>query len=78
MGMRKKLVSLIREVTPYWAEVLSDYLMVNGVTIPVRCKNCKHYLYDDFDGAYVCMQLSEYVKPDFWCAHGERKDNETD
>ena len=42
----------------------------------VRCKDCKHYLYDDFDGAYVCMQLSKYVKPDFWCAHGERKDDD--
>lgn len=42
----------------------------------VRCKDCKHYLYDDFDGCYVCMQLSKYVKTDFWCAYGERKDND--
>lgn len=58
------------------AEKCLDFWDVSDVVKVVRCKDCKHYLYDDFDGAYVCMQLSKYVKPDFWCAHGERKDNE--
>lgn len=48
----------------------------DAMTELVRCKDCKHYLYDDFDGCYVCMQLSKYVKTDFWCAYGERKDND--
>ena len=41
----------------------------------VRCKDCRHYVWDEFDGAYVCISLCKYVKPDFWCANGERKDN---
>lgn len=39
----------------------------------VRCKDCKHYVWDEFDGAYVCLSIGRFVKPDFWCAHGERR-----
>jgi hypothetical protein len=73
MEMRKKLVSLIREVTPYWAEVLSDYLMVNGVTIPVRCKDCKHYVLQ----ACACRHenFNGIIPMNGYCYYGERKDN---
>jgi len=66
-------------------EVAKDYSFVQTVllTAPtvdaaevVRCKDCKHYLWDDFDGCYVCMKLGKYTTRDFWCAHGERKDSE--
>ena len=40
----------------------------------VRCKDCKHYVWDEFDGAYVCISICKYVKQEFWCANGERKD----
>ena len=46
----------------------------NRLAIP--CKECKHYMWDDFDGCYVCMKLSKYVKPDFWCAYGKERENE--
>lgn len=50
--------------------------ITNAPTVEVvRCKDCKHYEWDEFDGCYVCTRLSKYVKEDFWCAHGERKDN---
>ena len=45
----------------------------NDVVPVVRCKDCKHYVWDEFDGAYVCVQLSKYVKKDFYCSYGERR-----
>ena len=48
MGMREKLIELLRNC-PYrprpnmmW-ELIADHLIANGVTIPVRCKDCKYY-----------------------------------
>lgn len=55
-------------------KMILDAPTVDAVKV-VRCKDCKHYLFDDFDGCYVCMQLSKYVKTDFWCAYGERKEH---
>lgn len=81
MAYREKLLKILNvPIYPHEnidpLEAVADYLLDNDVVPVVRCKDCKHYLYDDFDGAYVCMQLSKYVKPDFWCAHGERKDDD--
>lgn len=39
----------------------------------VRCKDCKHYVWDEFDGAHVCLSICKFIKPDFWCADGERR-----
>lgn len=39
----------------------------------VLCKDCKHYVWDEFDGSYACLSIGRFVKPDFWCAHGERR-----
>lgn len=39
----------------------------------VRCNGCKHFVWDEFDGAYVCIRINRYVKKDFFCAYGERK-----
>lgn len=74
---RERLTDLIASyfgVDPayYGIEVshFADYLIENGVVIPVRCKNCKHYVWDEFDGCHVCLQLSKYVKKDFFCSYG--------
>lgn len=43
-----------------------------------RCKDCKHYLFDEWDGSYACTKIGKFVKRDFWCGYGERrKDNAT-
>ena len=42
----------------------------------VQCKDCKHYILDYVDGCYCCIKLARYVKKDFGCLYGERKDNE--
>ena len=38
-----------------------------------RCEDCKHYVWDEFDGCYCCIKLGRFVKQDFQCAYGERK-----
>ena len=44
MGMREKLIELLEDVwsADTWEEI-ADYLIANGVTIPVRCKDCLSY-----------------------------------
>ncbi len=42
----------------------------------VRCKDCKHYEWNPFDGCDVCIHLGRYVHAAFSCIDGERKNNE--
>lgn len=52
----------------------ADYLIANGVTIPVRCKDCKWWI--DF----ICTNKNGancyVINGNWFCAAGERKDNE--
>ena len=56
-----------------WAIIAVNSAPIIDAEEVVRCKDCKHYFWDDFDCSYVCMKLGKYVKRDFFCAHGERK-----
>ena len=43
----------------------------------VRCKDCKHRIYSDFDGCYVCHHGGfNAMHQDNFCSYGERKDND--
>ena len=48
----------------------------------VRCKDCKHCEYASnripTEQAWVCYKLGIDVEQDWFCADGERKDDETD
>ena len=53
-------------------EIEADFLIANGVTIPVRCKDCKHWCEDTLS----CMCGNHY--DDNWygedfCSYGERR-----
>ena len=42
----------------------------------VRCKDCRHRYLHDVDETYYCANgcgLTDCVKPDDFCSHGERK-----
>jgi hypothetical protein len=54
-------------------EAMADHLIANGVTIPVRCKNCKAY---DKEVGY-CEAMGFTCEANDFCSYGERKDNET-
>lgn len=81
MGMREKLIELLREVQYLGGleEKIADHLITNGVTIPVRCKDCKWYRIAPTDNVPYCCHESgycgEHMKGLFFCACGERKDN---
>lgn len=74
MTEREKLIDLLCYIPG--AEEIADFFLANGVTIPVHCKDCKHYVWDKWDGCYCCVKIGRYVKEDFWCAYRERKNNE--
>jgi hypothetical protein len=84
MGMREKLYRLIRDFLFNAPDVsdmnLAEYLITNGVTIPVRCKDCK-YFKDWGDGNKTCDYWTDQwdcaTDSDAYCSYGERKDNET-
>lgn len=43
---RDKLIGLIQEAIPgvarYWAGLIANHLIENGVEIPVKCSKCKY------------------------------------
>lgn len=74
---RAKLIELLEsaESAFYWnssdkgfIEKIADHLIANGVTIPVRCKECKYYM------TIHCTCDGCCISDDWYCADGERKD----
>ena len=62
----------------YPNDPLLKHIAINMLdTLPkveqIQCKDCKHYVWDEFDGCYACLRLGRFVKPDFWCAYRERR-----
>ena len=92
---REKLSNLVNEslLKAYWyddypnSDDMAKYLIANGVTIPVRCKDCKHKTVTS-DGmvcecALPTKRMQDYyiygstilarVEPDAFCSYGERR-----
>ena len=90
MGMREKLIDILRagnRVGSYCAEEgalkrIANHLIANGVTIPVRCKDCKYNVanmkpdpldmadYSDITCSYF---MTDGMNSDDFCSYGERK-----
>ena len=89
--MREKLIELLNKVQDYGTKntyeehsitvesknnkTVADHLIANGVTIPVRCKDCKWYTLKRnvaYNG-HFCDKIIEFVKPDDFCSYGERR-----
>ena len=69
-------VRCIRNATDRW-EPEQDLVEV------VRCGKCKNAIprqEDDFDGMppYYCPFVSDYVRDNDFCCHGERRNDESD
>ena len=84
MGMREKLIELIQSAvggcSAYWAGLIADYLVANGVTIPVRCKACKQWKHLEHIGCTdfvkACMLANYMVGATGYCVYGERRTDE--
>ena len=79
--MREKLIDLISDIVDFlgWDNIkdLADYLIENGVRIPVRCEECEHrdedgdicYYHSSFGDDKIC-----YTCPDDYCSYGKPKE----
>ena len=56
-----KIYAIIFCRTRRETQEIADMLIANDVVPVVRCKDCKHYVLDEFDGAYVCISICKYV-----------------
>lgn len=84
--MREKLIDLceqandelrLRAGCSTWGDFV-DILIANGVTIPVRCKECTHSSNNGLpDDRVFCRLLSKYMDVDGFCHNGERRTDET-
>ena len=84
MGMREKLIELLRDVQYLGGleKKVADHLIANGVTIPVRCKVCKHWKHME-GGLGDCSNprfhldghADSTMEAEGFCSCGERKDN---
>ena len=75
------------KVCDYWCLVLDpahdgvpcdDFQSATDVVEVVRCKDCKHYrtsLY--FPNEKICKLSNLFHSEDFFCASGERRNDET-
>ena len=81
MGMREKLIEILSvPIYPHELvdpiEAVADYLIDNGVTIPVRCKDCKHYdkdaLWCDINSPQLSESHMNWYEDDY-CSAGERR-----
>ncbi len=84
---REKLIEVLKNnpYGQYTYEQFADYLISKGVTIPVRCGECKHWCEPRID---ICGQqeYGDCLRPlgayedgietnaDDFCAYGERKE----
>ena len=61
-------------------EETAKNLIANGVTIPVMCKECKHYIPQSKSAhwncktMYCCRSATVKVNPEDFCSYGERKE----
>ena len=74
---REKLIEILRvPIYPHEladpTEAVADYLLDNGVKIPVLCENCTHHDTESCPENRVwCRYLRRYMKPDGYCSYGE-------
>lgn len=83
--MREKLIGLLDYVTRQFrfdawenADKIADFLIANGVVIPVKCEACKYstksHLQPHYEERkYLCSYDCCYHRADHWCAQGKRR-----
>ena len=71
------LIDELPEEHPWKGNIkgLVEKLIANGVTIPVRCKDCKHWK-DDLmrDDLHICEIGYYFIEENGYCSYGERRE----
>lgn len=65
------------ENTCIWYRDLIDFIQsapAADVVPVVRCKECKHYLYQGINAGWVCMKNAFGMGKDDFCSYGERRE----
>ena len=80
MTDREKLSELLSPWLAHLSLCAADDLIAKGVTIPVRCKDCKKSGILEHNGKMFCNEPMGCLgcaptKPDAFCAYGERRGN---
>ena len=53
---------------------IADRMIANGVTIPVRCKDCDHGSHVDTpEGRVWCEKMCRYMVFEGYCSYGKRR-----
>lgn len=74
----KKMVTAKNGLRPVSAEVVLKYLSnfpAADVVEVVRCRDCKHSNFHEFQFA-VCWKRNNMVSKDGFCSYGERREGE--
>lgn len=80
MIYREKLIELLDHATQIFrfdawenTDKIADYLIANGVEIPVHCKDCIHFHMME-DGYHDCINIYgiDFPQPDDFCSYGEK------
>lgn len=76
--MREKLIELLEIVTREYAEEIADYLIENGIVIPVRCGECAYLNeYGICKFHYDRIRFREqFVGKNDYCSRGIPKEDE--
>lgn len=61
----------------FWRRAIPAAPAVDAVPV-VRCKDCKHYRYDEDFERTACDIFIMGTDSEHFCSYGERKDNATD
>ena len=80
--MKEKLIKLLQSapkdiVENHVIEELAEYLIANGVAIPIRCKNCEYWdeEWKNWRGNSKCKYLNICTRKDGFCSHAEENFN---
>jgi hypothetical protein len=81
--MREKLIKVFCSVLGVKEDIQTaeandfvDELIANGVTIPVRCKNCKYHKDTSVKEYEHCCLTGKTVMDDDFCSCGENKNDD--
>lgn len=77
MNNRDRLVKLLGELRYLGGleRIIADHLIANGVTVPVRCRECL-YFENGKDYVPYCNNWDglREIKEDDYCSYGKRKE----